>query len=346
MGSAKHDRVHAALKGRPRDRVPVAAWKHLIPEERREKDFVEASVAFAREFDWDWLKINPRAVYYSEIFGASYDYDAYAGVLPRLVSSPLQKPADLVRITPATPNNAVIAEQLRVVAAVRKALPDVPMIQTVFSPLSILQFLLQGLNPPGAGLTPDSNYRVLHEILQDHSRRAHDALSAITETLQGYVEKLIGAGVDGVFFAIVRLAREGALTNAEFKEFEKPYDLQTLHSARRGTFNVLHICGQRVYFEAVEDYPVHAVNWAARGGTNPTLAEAQKRLDKAVMGGVDDGEDFIRAGADGIRAQVAEAIATAGDGRLLVSPGCSVEVDAPASSLKALRAAAETVAAL
>jgi len=353
MAFTKHDRIRAALDGRQADRPPVAAWKHLLPEERAEGDFVEASVAFSREYDWDWLKINPRAVYYSEIFGNIYDYDHYTGVLPRLVSSAIRSPADLSAVKPAGVTHPVIAEQLRVVAAIRKSLPDVPLIQTVFSPLSVLQFLVQGLaakasngaNGAKNGSSPDADLTVLHGILQDHPRQAHDALSAITETLRNYAEKAVGAGADGVFFAIVRLAREGALTREEFQEFGKPYDLQALQGAKNGTFNVLHICGPRVFFDAAADYPVHAVNWAARGGVNPTLAEAQRRLDKAVMGGVDDGVDFVHTGPTGIRAQATAAIAGAGLGKFLLSPGCSVEVDTPAANLKALRAAVETVAA-
>ncbi len=342
MAITKLDRVHAALQGRTPDRPPVAAWKHLLPEERSEKDFIDASIAFAREYDWDWLKINPRAVYYAEIFGNTYDYASYTGVLPKLKSSPIRIAEDLSKVRPANNAHPVIAEQLRVVAAIRKALPNVPIIQTVFSPVSVLQFLIQGLDSQNGKAAADSEYMALHTVLQNYPRQAHAALSAITETLRAYAEKVIAAGANGVFFAIVRLARDGALTRAEFETFGKPYDREALQGARNGTFNVLHICGPRVYFEAVADYPVHAVNWAAVGEDNPTLAEAQKSLGKAVMGGVEEGAGFSNAGRQKILDQASAAIREAGKGRFLLSPGCAVDVDVPASALKALREAAES----
>ncbi|MGA2477410.1 MAG: uroporphyrinogen decarboxylase family protein [Spirochaetia bacterium] len=342
MTLSKHDRVQAALQGRSVDRPPVAAWRHFLPEERSEKDFVEASVAFARINDWDWLKINPRATYYAEVFGNIYDYGKYAGVLPRLSSSAIQTPADLSRLKAVRTSDPVLAEQLRVVSSIRKSLRDVPIIQTVFSPLSVLQFLTIGLAGQNGQPDPGTDYTVLHSLLVDHPRQVRDALAAITETLQTYARKAIDAGADGIFFAIVRLAREAALTHEQYLDFEKPYDLEVLQGARRGTFNVLHTCGPKVYFDAAEDYPVHAVNWATLGEGNPTLAEGQRRLNKAVMGGVEEGAGFSSADPAKIQDQAATAIRTAGKGRFLLSPGCAVDPDVPVSHLSALRKAVET----
>jgi uroporphyrinogen decarboxylase len=63
---SKRDRVEAALDGRKLDRIPVSAWEHLIPEEADDATFAKAQVAFFREFDWDWLKINNRATLFTE----------------------------------------------------------------------------------------------------------------------------------------------------------------------------------------------------------------------------------------------------------------------------------------
>jgi uroporphyrinogen decarboxylase len=342
MALTKRDRVRAALQGKKVDRPPVAAWKHFLPEEKSAKDFVEASVAFARDYDWDWLKINPRATYYAETFGNVYDYDNYTGVMPKLKARSINSPGDLSKLEAEKASHPVLSQQVKAVASIRKSLRDVPIIQTVFSPLSVLQFLTVGLGSQNGTHDPGSDYTVLQSLLIDHPTRVRDALAAITETLKRYAAAVIDAGADGVFFAIVRLAREGALTYEQYLEFEKPYDLEVLRGARRGTFNVLHTCGPKVYFDAAEDYPVHAVNWAAHAVGNPTLAEAQARLDKAVMGGIEEAAEFSKADPSTIQAGAAAAIRAAGKGKFLLAPGCAVDPDVPASHLTALRKAADS----
>jgi uroporphyrinogen decarboxylase len=338
MALSKRDRVAAALSGGKVDRPPVSAWRHFLPQERNERDFVEAGVAFTRVNDWDWLKINPRATYYAEIFGNAYDYDSYSGVVPRRVSGPLEKAADLSRLTPAPASHPVIEEQLRVVASLRKALPEVPLIQTVFSPLSVLNFL-------SARGDPGTDFATLQGFLRDHAEAARDALSAITETLRAYATRLLSAGADGIFFAIVRLARDGVLSHEEYERFEKPFDLEVLGGVREASFNVLHTCGPAVFFDAAEDYPVHAVNWAAGSGGNPTVAQALLFLDKAVMGGVDEGLFSTADTREQISRQAAEVIRAASSGRFLLSPGCAVDPHAPSASLAVLRASVDSLPA-
>jgi uroporphyrinogen decarboxylase len=342
MAFTKHDRVQAALQGKGVDRPPVAAWKHFLPEEKSAKNFIDASVAFARDYDWDWLKINPRATYYAETFGNVYDYDTYTGVMPKLKARSINSPEDLSRLEAEKASHPILSQQVKAIASIRKSLRDMPIIQTVFSPLSVLQFLTVGLGSPNGTHDAGSDYSVLQLLLRDHPRQVKDALSAITETLRGYTAAAIDAGADGVFFAIVRLAREGALTHEQYLEFEKPYDLDVLQGAKRGIFNVLHTCGAKVYFDAAEDYPVHAVNWAAHAKGNPSLAEAQARLNKAVMGGVEEATEFSRADPTSIQAQATAAIRAAGKGKFLLAPGCAVDPDVPASHLRSLRKAVES----
>ena len=177
--------------------------EHFLPEERSEKDFVEASVAFARTNDWDWLKINPRATYYAEVFGNIYDYGKYAGVLPRLNSSTIRDPGRSLPTQGSADFDPVLAEQLRVVSSIRKSLRDVPIIQTVFSPLSVLQFLTFGLAGQTGNQTLAPTIRCSIRC-SSITKAGQGCLAAITETLQTYARKAIDAGADGIFFAIVR----------------------------------------------------------------------------------------------------------------------------------------------
>ena len=101
---SKRERVDAALRGETVDRVPVSAWRHFIAEERSPEALAAISLKHFHDFDWDWLKVNPRATYYAEAWGNLYDYDHYDSVLPRFREGPIQTPADLEKVTEIGPH--------------------------------------------------------------------------------------------------------------------------------------------------------------------------------------------------------------------------------------------------
>ena len=83
------------------------------------------------------------------------------------------------------------------------------------------------------------------------------------------------------------------------------YDLRVLEAVSwQAPFNVLHNCGDAIYFDLLADYPVHAISWAATLPNNPTLAEGKQRTTKAVMGGVSEKTTL----PDGTPEQVAEEV--------------------------------------
>jgi uroporphyrinogen decarboxylase len=340
----KRARVDAALRGESVDRPPVAAWRHFIPEETAAAPLAEAHLRFFQKHDWDWLKVNPRATYYAEAWGARYDYTDYMGVLPRLIETPLHTADDLAHITPRDPDNAALAEQIDLVRRIKDGIGAAHFVQTVFSPLSVLAFLLARPGDQHADLGLGSDFARLRAVLREHPHAAHAALAAIAHTLAEFARASVAAGASGLFFAIVRLAREGVLTKDEHAAFGQPYDLQVLDAVRDAPFNLLHVCGPQVYFDEVLDYPVHALNWATIGQGNPTLAEARGRTHKALIGGVEE-HGTLQHGTPGeVRAEANATLARAGQLGIFLSPGCGVALDVPESNLHALRQAVEPVA--
>lgn len=337
----KRERVDAALRGEPIDRVPVSAWLHFIPEERTSDGAVNAHGRFFRDFDWDWLKVNPRATYYAEAWGNRYDYDHYDGVLPQRTGGPIATPADLAKIEPVSATEGVFGEELNVLWRIGRGLGGAHFVQTVFSPLSVLAFLATqpGNQLPDLGL--QSSFDGLRRLIHEHPREVHAALAAIAETLHGYADAVLETGASGVFFAIVRLARAGVLTPSEYEAFGKPYDLRVLQAVQSAPFNLLHVCGPQAYFDLARDYPVHAVNWAAVGQGNPTLAEARARTTKALIGGVDEAGAIQSGTPADVLAEARTAIASVGATKLLLSPGCGLATNVPAANLHALRQAVE-----
>lgn len=338
---SKRERVDAALRGEIVDRPPVAAWQHFVPEERAAEPLAAAHLRFFAEFDWDWLKVNPRATYYAEAWGSRFDFDRYSGVLPQQRSTAIATAADLAKIAPRRPTEGVFEEQLDLLHRVKDDIGDAHFVQTVFSPLSVLTFLIARPDDPAGEAGLATRYDRLLALLHEHPDAVHTALGAIAQTLAGYAAASVDAGASGIFFAIVRLARAGVLSETEYASFGRPYDLQVLEAVQGAPFNLLHTCGPRVYFDLVADYPVHAINWATVGQDNPTLAQARSRTSKALIGGIDEHGALAHGAPPQVLAVAQAAIADAGPHGLLLAPGCGLDLDTPAANLHALRAAVE-----
>lgn len=340
---SKRERVDAVLSGQQPDRVPVAAWRHFLDEERAADTLAQVSLKHFYDFDWDWLKVNPRATYYAEAWGNQYDFSKYDSVLPRLVKGPINSPADLEKITEISPTGGVFAEQLELVQRVKGGIGEAHFVQTVFSPLSVLAFLIARPQQPGIDAAVQAQYDGVRTFLRENPQGAHVALKNITTTLGKYASASVDAGASGVFFAIVKLAREGILTEAEFKEFGVPYDRQVLEAVQGAPFNLLHICGPRVYFDLAIDYPVHAINWATLNQNNPTVGEAAALTAKTLIGGVDELGALQTGTPEQIIAEAHAAIRATGGRHLLLTPGCGTNVDVPDASLRALRQSVDNV---
>ncbi|WP_298821353.1 uroporphyrinogen decarboxylase family protein [Chloroflexus sp.] len=338
---SKRERVDAALAGQPVDRAPVSAWRHFIPEELSGAALAEATVAHVQTFDWDWIKLNPRATYYAEAWGNRYDFDHYDGVLPRLVDGPVRAAPDLGRVVPVEPTAGVFADHLDAVRRVRRAVGDVHLLQTIFSPLSVLAFLTASPGDQTVSVGSDADMGHLRALIHTDPAAVHAALDAITTTLAGYAAACLEAGASGIFFAIVRLARAGVLSEAEYATFGRPYDLRVLEAAREASFNLLHICGPRVYFDQVLDYPVHALNWAAVGQHNPDLAAARARTNLALVGGINETGALLHGTPAEVMAEAAAALAAGGTTKFLLAPGCGMAMHTPVANLMALRQAVD-----
>src|SRR5687767_10819583 len=131
----KHERVAAALAGEAVDRLPVSAWRHFVDREQNADDLTTATLEFQRTFDWDWVKVNPRATYFAEAWGNTYDFSQYVSVVPRTTRVTLESVCDLATIGPVDPAAGAFGEQLDALDRIRRGLDgDAPVIQTVFSP--------------------------------------------------------------------------------------------------------------------------------------------------------------------------------------------------------------------
>ena len=62
----KKERVDAALRGDKVDRVPVSMWGHDFEREWSPQALAEAMIENYARYDWDFMKVNPRATTFVE----------------------------------------------------------------------------------------------------------------------------------------------------------------------------------------------------------------------------------------------------------------------------------------
>lgn len=324
----KRERVMAALRGAPVDRVPVSLWLHNFATENSADDLAAETLRLARRFDWDFLKPQTRAQCFAEMWGLRYRPSRDRATTYTVTETPLATAADLRRLEPADARFGALGEQLEALEMIRKAVgPDLPIIWTVFSPLMVLPFLLAGGRAQAVALMRSEPTAVEH------------ALDAMAVTLEAYARAALDTGADGLFYA-TNVARRELLSPAECRRFQRPYDLQILEGVDAAPFNALHVCGEGVLFDEFVDYPVQAMSWALTGD-NPSLAEGRRRTGRAVMGGLPAKPVIASLTPGAVAERARTAVRETGGRGLLLGPDCSINPDTPEALLHAARAALE-----
>ena len=322
----KEARLRAAIDGEVVDRPPVALWRHFPGDDLRAEDLAAATVAFQRQYDFDFVKVTPASSFCVQGWGAADRWMGNMEGTREYTAHPVQAPEDWRSLRLLDPTQGALGAQLRCLRLIADGLMgSVPFIQTIFSPLA------QAKNLVG------------RDQLLVHVRRNPDivraGLETITETTIHFVRAARETGIAGVFYA-VQHAQYGLVSEDEYRVFGRPYDLRVLEAAQGLWLNVLHLHGSEVMFDLLADCPVHVINWHDRE-TWPTLAEAQRRFGGAVCGGLGQWEVMVQGTPDEVREQAADAIAQTGGRRFILGTGCVTPIVAPTSNIRAAREAVE-----
>lgn len=309
------ERVRAAIKGEPVDRVPLCFWHHFKPGGSAER-MADLTMEFFREkFDLDIVKIMPDLPY------------------PRPTDPIVQ--AEQLRFLPRLDlNTPSFQQQLDCIRTLRSRLgPDYPLILTLFSPLTYtLQFM--------------GKEHAIEEARRDPAP-FEEGLGTIASNLRQLIEAAIEAGASGVFFSCMG-ATNADFTYDEYDRFGRPYDLHALEGAQKGWLNIVHIhadpdqTGDQIYFERFTDYPISVFSWSDRL-TGPSLTEALTLTDKGLMGGLAERGPITHGGEAEIENEMLAAITQTKGRRLILANGCSIPDDTPDEWLHATRKLVDTI---
>ncbi len=320
------ERIQALLKGDILDRPPVALWRHFPVDDQTPGGLAAATLQFQGTYDFDLVKVTPASSFCLKDWGAEDAWRGNPEGTREYTKRPIQDPQDWEILPVLTPQSSHLAAQLECLREIRAALPsETPLLQTVFSPLA------QARNLAGA------------EQLLAHLRLYPDAvlkgLEIIAGTTRRFVEAVMAAEVDGVFYAIQH-AQAQLMNREEYQTFGLPFDLQSLQPAEAGWCNMLHLHGHNVYFETASNLPTQIVNWHDRE-SSPSLSEARDLFRGGLCGGLRQ-DTLVYGTAEEVEMEGLDAIRQMDGRRLLLSTGCVVPVIAPQGNIRAARQIVET----
>ncbi|MFN4169017.1 MAG: uroporphyrinogen decarboxylase family protein [Pannonibacter phragmitetus] len=303
--------------------VLFSFWTHFPEADMDAGRLAEVTAQLHHDLDLDLIKTAPNGMYAVEDYGLEIDFSQVPlGGVARIVSTPFHTVEDWDRLPEPDIHAGALARELASLRMLRAAVPDVPIIFTLFSPMTLAAKLSQGR---------------IHAHIAEGARTdlIHQALARLARSMKAYAKAALDAGADGIFFAHQDTGRN-LLSYDSFSEYVAPYDVEVLAGASTGRFNVLHIHGEQIRFRELQDYPVHAINWHS-WETLPSVIGGALTSGKCVLGGVDR-RSVTNNDIPAIRSQITEAIsAMNGVGDLIIAPSCTIRAGFDPATVHAMR---------
>ena len=328
----KKERIDMALAGQPVDRIPASFWRHFYEYEDTARGLADAMLLFQENYDWDFMKVNPRASYHSEDWGSPYRFYKDGITKPERLDYPVKKLSDLDKITPLNPlKTPVLKDHIDALHYIKKGLPkNMYFIMTVFTPISIVGYMAESRDK-------------FQEYLQEDPKLVKKAIEAVTVTFEKFVEEALNVGISGLFYATTYWGTYERLTDNQYDEFSRPYDMRLLEKVKDCPFNVLHVCKSKNMLKKLANYPVKAFNWDASDSTNLNLWEGKEILGKTVIGGINHQETLSEGTSEECIKEADQVLKNMGTTGWILGAGCTFSPTAPSDNLKALREWVEKV---
>jgi len=303
----KTERMRAVLSGKTVDRIPFSLWYHFGNQHASADLTARIHLDFFEAYDLDFLKVMN-----------DYDYPMPEGM------DYLSTPDDLSRISLLDMRKTPMGTQLDVIERIAGALKGKAFfIDTVFNAWYTLR--------------RNMVKEAMPRLMAENPEAVERALGIINQNLIQFALSSLEKGSDGIFYAVPATAE--SVTPQQFERFIRPFDLEFLNAIRnKGEFHVLHAHGEKLYFDRILDYPVHAISWADLNG-GPSIAEVRKMTPLVLIGGLDHVR-FPFVSTKVIREHAKKAIEQAAHSKFILAPGCTVHSFAFPPLIRAARDAA------
>jgi uroporphyrinogen decarboxylase len=311
IDSSKTGRVRAALRGEAPDRPPYSFWTHLPGIDLDPRRLAAETALFASRYDIDVVKTMPNGLYCVEDWGCVCDYsDIARGGVAKVVDPAVKSEADWDRLEHVDVRGGAFGRELQHLAEVVKRLgAGVPILATVFAPLTIAGKLSNGL---------------ASAHMKNDGEALARGLETITEVTCEFTREALARGCAGIFLAVQEATRSET-GEAAYRRFGAPYDARVLKAAKAagGWFNSIHMHGDDILFDVMKDYDVDALNWHI-GETPPAIADYRgSGGTKPILGGLQRAH-ITGKDRNGIAADIDRALAETQGRGIILAPACVI----------------------
>jgi uroporphyrinogen decarboxylase len=315
------ERVRAALRAEPVDRPPYSFWTHLPGIDLDPQRLAWETAAFQVRYDLDFIKSMPNGFYGVEDWGTECDYSQIAqGGAARVVRPAVSTIDDWARLERVNVLAGAYGRELQhLEQLIRLVGPNVPVLVTVFSPLT-----------SAAKLSQEAHRKHLMQF----PGAVMAGLDVIADVTCAFLREAVARGCAGMFFAL-QDASHAAFSEADYRRFGEPYDRTVLQAAKAAGawFNVLHAHGEDVLFDLISGYDITALNWHI-GETPPSIKTYRDSGGTLpIVGGLQRGH-LTRGDRAAIAADVQRTITETHGRGILIAPACVIRHPVDEATLK------------
>ena len=299
------ERFLSAARGEQTDRPPVGAWIHFGTALVDPSLTAALHVAFTRAYQWDYVKV-------------MHDYR-----LPTPPQGDLRERLEGFLLLGT--EWASLDRQRAVLAQVRAALPDLAVIETLFSPFQT---------------TVRSFGQDVVEVFKTDPDLADRVIGRVADLLARYAAELAGQQVAGLFLALTGASADWTsfgITDADYQRWIGPHDITVLEAAG-GVVRIGHLHGDDLRHELYANHLHEVTSWSDVVSPTPSVADVLGRGRIPLLGLDERTASYL--GAKEVHASVLAKRREAGD-RIIVGPNCTLHTDTNPEVFAALRSAVE-----
>ena len=307
------------------EEIPVAGWFHFPLADADPDEFIAETERQTAELRWDLVKVMTNGNYLPIAYGASYDWSTNPQKWDgEFHSHPITSAQDAANLPVLDAREGILDREVEIARRlVEHYHGKKPVLATLFDPISWVQELSTPLDP-----------RYVRELLDTDPQALEQALEAIQQTNENFLERLIEVGIDGIFYA-VKFSTSQLLTPEQHTRFVLPYVQRTNDQlAGRTWFNMLHVHGDAgLFFDDLLQFDsFNALNWESEAPVDgvASIADLRGKTDKILIAGIDQHRDFDGASAEvGARLEkrLESALAQNAGGAFIFGPGCTLPLD-------------------
>ncbi|MFH2036272.1 MAG: uroporphyrinogen decarboxylase family protein [Candidatus Zixiibacteriota bacterium] len=320
------ERIERIMASEKTDRMAASIWRHFYHRESTPGNLAAAMLEFQKKYDWDFMKINPRASYHVEDWGCELEWSTDEFTKHTKTKFAVKEIADWDKIDILPVTSPILADHLKTISLIKKdSDPNLPLLMTIFNPLGIARYLI------------GSTARLMEHLKIEESKVC-EALERITATYEIFIKECLNAGADGIFYATLEFASSETMSLKQYNKICRPLDVRLIKATGTEALNILHVCHSNNYLAELTDYSVKLINWESANPTNMNLdAFLQKFPDKVAIAGLDDKGWLWHSQPDEIKNEISRLKHKYQNDRLIFGPGCAIDPQVPGTNLQAVR---------